>query len=345
MLHPISILSPSEMLRRLFGHVLGDLLPSRGLVRVAVTTATLSVAAVLPAAEDYGDYYGVITDPHGPEVETPPDDGSPPILGTNYGPPKVRDLKKNNLNESTGVVLNRVYPDTAADSMGLQKGDIITRIGDTEIDSMQSVRDEVMSNSPGDPVQVTYLRNGEERTTSGNYGRWPDSIPYQPIDEDADRRYRSIQDRRLANQKDRPNAGPRRPQSPLTPAGAASGGLGSLAERAVERHEEAAAARTPAKTGDRVIVAGLVMTRGLPAWKFDYSVAVAPDDEAAAQPVVAGVAESHSDSNLSSTGSTTIDPVLALRNRHCGATLFVELSCQCGAWCLCKIDSGKIARK
>ena len=138
---------------------------------------------------------------------------------------------------------------------------------------MQSVRDEVMSNNPGDAVDVVVLRDGEEVAVSGNYGRWPETIAYQPIDENADQRYRSIQDRRLARRIAR--AGPngiRRSHSQLAPAGALSDGLGRMAERAVAREENNAL--TPEQAGDRMVVAGIAMARRMPAWQFSYFVGV-----------------------------------------------------------------------
>ena len=90
----------------------------------------------LAAAEhDYGGYYGVITDPHQDPVPEEPvaDDPSPPILGVNFGRRGSNDLTENDLEESTGVVVNEVYPDTAAEEMGLQEGDLIIQIGETRL--------------------------------------------------------------------------------------------------------------------------------------------------------------------------------------------------------------------
>jgi membrane-associated protease RseP (regulator of RpoE activity) len=273
-----------QLLRALKDHWATSVLPSAVLpVLPALLLLTAPLPSLAAAEHDYGGYYGVITDPHADTVpEDPPpaaDDPSPPILGVNFGPPRVRDLTENNLEESTGVVVNEVYPDTAAEEMGLQEGDLIIQIGETDIGSMQSVRDEVMSNSPGDPVEVVVLRDGEEVSVTGNYGRWPETIAYQPIDENADQRYRSIQDRRLARRVARDERDQqRRAHSQLAPAGSLSNGLGAMAERAMAQREEEAL--SPAQSGDRMVAAGLAMTRRLPAWRFNYAIDVERSSDA-----------------------------------------------------------------
>lgn len=67
---------------------------------------------------------------------------------------------------SEGARIEEVEKGTPADSAGLQKGDIITKINDTKIQSAEDLTEAVGKYDPGDEVKVTYLRN--EGTYSAN---------------------------------------------------------------------------------------------------------------------------------------------------------------------------------
>ena len=49
---------------------------------------------------------------------------------------------------------------------GLRTGDVITKIDDTLITSSDSLVATIRSYRPGDEVEVTYLRDGQEQTTT-----------------------------------------------------------------------------------------------------------------------------------------------------------------------------------
>jgi hypothetical protein len=66
--------------------------------------------------------------------------------------------------------------------MGLQPGDILLNVNGASIGNMGDVRNEVMSNQPGDPVNVTIQRQGEQFTASSAFSTWPDTVPFEPID-------------------------------------------------------------------------------------------------------------------------------------------------------------------
>lgn len=67
---------------------------------------------------------------------------------------------------SEGARIEEVEKGTPADSAGLQKGDVITKINDTEIHSAEELTKAVGKYDPGDQVKVTYLRN--KRTYSAD---------------------------------------------------------------------------------------------------------------------------------------------------------------------------------
>ena len=63
-----------------------------------------------------------------------------------------------------GAQIQDVTDGSIADSAGLEKGDVITKIDDTAITSADSLVATVRSYRPGDEVTVTYLRDGDTGT-------------------------------------------------------------------------------------------------------------------------------------------------------------------------------------
>ncbi|MER7702843.1 trypsin-like peptidase domain-containing protein [Kitasatospora sp. NPDC097605] len=69
-----------------------------------------------------------------------------------------------------GAVVVAVTPDGPAASAGLQVGDVITRIGDTAVDSLNSLTTALASLTPGSKVSVTYSRDGRSKTAEVTLG-------------------------------------------------------------------------------------------------------------------------------------------------------------------------------
>lgn len=65
---------------------------------------------------------------------------------------------------TSGAYINSVVPGLAAANAGLQKGDIITKVDDTDITTSSSLIMTIRSYNIGDTVTVTYLRDGQEQT-------------------------------------------------------------------------------------------------------------------------------------------------------------------------------------
>jgi putative serine protease PepD len=65
-----------------------------------------------------------------------------------------------------GAIVGEVTPGSAADEAGLEQGDVITRVEDREISSADSLIATVRSYRPGDDVEVTFQRDGEEQTAT-----------------------------------------------------------------------------------------------------------------------------------------------------------------------------------
>ncbi len=71
---------------------------------------------------------------------------------------KVKDFK--------GVLLEDLYKTSAAANAGLKSLDIITKIDNDEINSKSAFEEEISYHSPGDKINITYLRDGKSNTTS-----------------------------------------------------------------------------------------------------------------------------------------------------------------------------------
>jgi putative serine protease PepD len=71
---------------------------------------------------------------------------------------------------AAGVAVVEVKSGGAADQAGLEAGDIITRLGDTEITTITSLSEALAAESPGDETTVTYTRAGAEDTADVTLG-------------------------------------------------------------------------------------------------------------------------------------------------------------------------------
>ncbi|WP_110208935.1 S1C family serine protease [Nocardioides daejeonensis] len=71
---------------------------------------------------------------------------------------------------ATGAQIQDAGQGSAAADAGLRKGDVITRIDDHAISGSDSLIATVRSYRPGDKVTVTYVRGGDQKTTSLTLG-------------------------------------------------------------------------------------------------------------------------------------------------------------------------------
>ena len=69
-----------------------------------------------------------------------------------------------------GAVVVTVAPGTAAEDAGLARGDIITAVGDEEISGTLDLVAVIRQHDPGDEVDVTFVRAGEEQTVTVTLG-------------------------------------------------------------------------------------------------------------------------------------------------------------------------------
>jgi membrane-associated protease RseP (regulator of RpoE activity) len=95
------------------------------------------------------------------------------------------------------VLVQSVFNNTAAQTMGLMAGDVILTVNGAQIASMTDLRNEVALNQVGDPVEVTVERQGQQLTSTGQFQTWPSNIPYEPIDPGMEQNFRNWQENRL----------------------------------------------------------------------------------------------------------------------------------------------------
>lgn len=69
-----------------------------------------------------------------------------------------------------GALVEEVQKETPAEKAGLQKGDIITKVGDKKIGSPSDLSEAVHAKKPNDEVDITYLRDGKEKKTKVKLG-------------------------------------------------------------------------------------------------------------------------------------------------------------------------------
>ncbi|MFD9565529.1 S1C family serine protease [Streptomyces sp. NPDC059994] len=72
--------------------------------------------------------------------------------------------------QPVGVAVVEVKGGGAADKAGLRAGDILTRLGDTDISTITSLSEALAADRPGQTVQVTYTRGGSVKTAQVTLG-------------------------------------------------------------------------------------------------------------------------------------------------------------------------------
>ena len=70
-----------------------------------------------------------------------------------------------------GAFVTEVVPDSAAADAGLEPGDVIVEIDGESIDEAAAVRDAIVDHEPGDTVELTINRAGDESTVEVELGR------------------------------------------------------------------------------------------------------------------------------------------------------------------------------
>ncbi len=79
-----------------------------------------------------------------------------------------------------GLIVSGVVPGSPADAAGLEAGDVITSIGDRDVQSLEDALRVLASSEPGQTLPLTYERDGETHSTSVELGSAPaDRSPFR----------------------------------------------------------------------------------------------------------------------------------------------------------------------
>ena len=79
--------------------------------------------------------------------------------------PVSQDIAENlGLKSAAGAIVDKVMPGTPAAEAGLKTGDVITKLNGKEVDDASDLTRQVGMLKPGEKVELTYLRDGAEKT-------------------------------------------------------------------------------------------------------------------------------------------------------------------------------------
>lgn len=92
---------------------------------------------------------------------------SRPYLGVT-----MYDLNAGFYSNITGVYIESVESNGPADKAGLRRGDIITKIGDVEVESSSYLKYELYKHNVGDKITITYIRDNKESLTNVTLGSY-----------------------------------------------------------------------------------------------------------------------------------------------------------------------------
>jgi len=88
------------------------------------------------------------------------------MLGVTISPLTSREAGQRGLTVIQGAYVERVGENSAAKEAGIQEGDVILRVDDSEVRNPSDLIEAVGRKRPGDDVVVTYYRDGQERETT-----------------------------------------------------------------------------------------------------------------------------------------------------------------------------------
>jgi S1-C subfamily serine protease len=86
------------------------------------------------------------------------------------------------LDRPVGVAVTSVAPSSPAAQAGLQQGDIITKVDDVEVNDAQGLNFRAATKGIGNSVNVTYIRNGQTRTTTLRLAKEPEGVPRSAVE-------------------------------------------------------------------------------------------------------------------------------------------------------------------
>jgi S1-C subfamily serine protease len=76
--------------------------------------------------------------------------------------------------EMEKAVIDTVVPDGPAEKAGLKAGDVVLKVGDTEVKGPQALVEAMHKTKPGDKLDVVIQRDGKEQTIKVTLGDYPE---------------------------------------------------------------------------------------------------------------------------------------------------------------------------
>ena len=101
---------------------------------------------------------------------------SAPYLGVESQPLDPQLAAANDIPVDQGNYIQRVVEGTPAEEAGLQEGDVVTAVGDTEITTLRTLANILLDYAPGDQVTLTVQRGENEETINLTLGEAPVDI-------------------------------------------------------------------------------------------------------------------------------------------------------------------------
>ncbi len=95
------------------------------------------------------------------------------LLGVQYLPLNPGIAAQLGIQQTQGALIRQVSQGGPAEQAGLQSGDVITKVDNTEIKGESDLAQVIEQHKPGDTVTVTYDRNGQSSTAKVTLGTAP----------------------------------------------------------------------------------------------------------------------------------------------------------------------------
>ncbi|HBN55892.1 MAG TPA: hypothetical protein DD414_03885, partial [Lachnospiraceae bacterium] len=81
-------------------------------------------------------------------------------------------IEDTQIDTPAGTYIREIEIDSPAMAAGIQSGDVVTRVGHTEIKTYNEFLGIIQSSKPGDVLTVTLARQGHEMSVDVTLGSW-----------------------------------------------------------------------------------------------------------------------------------------------------------------------------
>ncbi|MBK5278902.1 MAG: trypsin-like peptidase domain-containing protein [Bacteroidia bacterium] len=98
------------------------------------------------------------------------------LLGVQITDVTAQLAEDRNLDQVQGVYVTRVNEGSGAHEVGIQAGDVITRIGAHPVSSVSELQEWVARNRPGNSINVTYRRDGKDKQAKATLKNYQSSV-------------------------------------------------------------------------------------------------------------------------------------------------------------------------